>query len=94
MLSPESDLARDIRKFPPPPPPVLFKYSVSQASRNFDLIHVTTAWLDIPTTLLRAELERRQESPSTCGSGMGRGSYNTSLHVAALILILVLSTAG
>lgn len=53
-------------------------------------------WSDIPTALLRAELERRQNGSGkpACGSGRTRGTYNTSLHVGALILILVLSTAG
>ena len=54
------------------------------------------SWSDIPTVILRAELARRQDEVTkpTCGSGGNRGSYNTSLHVGALILILVLSTAG
>ncbi|KKZ65339.1 hypothetical protein EMCG_08855 [[Emmonsia] crescens] len=62
---------------------------------------------DIPLAILRAELERRgyvgsrgddgiadENTPdgSTCGSGVRTGSYNTPLHVAALVLILVLST--
>lgn len=53
-------------------------------------------WSEIPTALLRAELVRRQDdsSKAACGSGKGRGSYNTSLHVAALVLILVVSTAA
>ena len=53
-------------------------------------------WADIPTTLLRAELTKRQDAvpKPACGSGENRDSYNTSLHVGALILILVLSTAG
>lgn len=51
---------------------------------------------DVPTAFLRAELAKRQhDSANTaCGSGNARESYNTSLHVAALIIILVLSTAG
>ena len=53
-------------------------------------------WSDIPTQVLRAELVRRQDdsTKAACGSGKGRGSYNTSLHLAALVLILVVSTAG
>ncbi|OAX79864.1 hypothetical protein ACJ72_05814 [Emergomyces africanus] len=62
---------------------------------------------DIPFAILKAELERRgyvgsragdgvadenTSDGSTCGSGVRTGSYNTPLHVAALILILVLST--
>lgn len=53
--------------------------------------------VDISTEVLRAELLKRvgedYDKPE-CGSNGVRGSYNTSLHVAALILILVLSTAG
>lgn len=52
-------------------------------------------WSEIPTHLLRAELERRQEDERpTCGTKGGKGHYNTPLHVFALILILALSTAG
>ncbi|KAA6415644.1 MAG: Zinc iron permease [Lasallia pustulata] len=54
------------------------------------------AWIDVPTDLLRAELSRRQDGPQkpACGSGHVKGAYNTSLHVGALVLILVLSTAA
>lgn len=54
------------------------------------------AWSDIPTASLQAELVRRAENvvQIQCGSGKARGSYNTSVHVAALILILLLSTGG
>lgn len=54
------------------------------------------AWTDIPTDILRAELVRRQDGAQkpACGSGHVKGAYNTSLHVGALVLILVLSTAG
>lgn len=50
-------------------------------------------WASISTEYLRAELERRTEiaEKPKCGSG-SKGSYNTSAHVFALILILVLST--
>ena len=52
-------------------------------------------WSNVPTHLLRAELLRRQEQDRpTCGTKGGRGHYNTPAHVFALILILVLSTAG
>jgi hypothetical protein len=55
-------------------------------------------WVDIPTALLKAELLRRQdggsEQPPACGSRHVRGSYNTPLHVGALILVLILSTLG
>lgn len=52
-------------------------------------------WASISTEYLRAELERRTEiaEKPKCGSG-SKGSYNTSAHVFALILILVLSTIG
>lgn len=62
---------------------------------------------DVPIAILRSELARREEgeggdggddapeeSGSTCGGNMKKGGYNTSLHVAALVLILVLSTLG
>lgn len=59
-----------------------------------DILDVS--WSSIPSDILRQELARRQDSngPSekpACGSG-DRGTYDTSLHVFALILILVLST--
>jgi hypothetical protein len=53
------------------------------------------SWSDVPTVLLHAELARRQnEVPDrpSCGSSKS-GSYNTTIHVGALILILVLSVA-
>ncbi|TKA68639.1 hypothetical protein B0A49_05310 [Cryomyces minteri] len=52
------------------------------------------AWTRLPTVLLKEELRRRQESADrpACGTAGGKGSYNTPLHVAALVLILVLST--
>ncbi|EPE24709.1 hypothetical protein GLAREA_08562 [Glarea lozoyensis ATCC 20868] len=54
-------------------------------------------WPSISTEFLRAELARRDEATPTakpeCGSGV-KGSYNTSVHVGALILILVLSTVA
>ncbi|KAL8817975.1 MAG: hypothetical protein Q9191_008039 [Dirinaria sp. TL-2023a] len=55
-----------------------------------------TPWSEIPIEVLRAELLKRvgedYEKPE-CGSKGQRASYNTSLHVFALILILALSTA-
>ncbi|KAH0555856.1 hypothetical protein GP486_006196 [Trichoglossum hirsutum] len=59
-------------------------------------------WADVPTALLRAELLRRenggseqqQQQQPACGSGHVKGSYNTPLHVGALILVLTLSTLG
>lgn len=52
------------------------------------------SWSDIPTHLLRAELHRRQpnDDPPPCGSKGTKEYYNTPLHVAALIIILLLST--
>ncbi|KAF4631813.1 hypothetical protein G7Y89_g6321 [Cudoniella acicularis] len=51
------------------------------------------SWSSISTEFLRAELARRDDGTTKpeCGSGI-KGSYNTSAHVGALILILVLST--
>ncbi|KAH7412532.1 Zinc/iron permease [Cadophora sp. MPI-SDFR-AT-0126] len=51
------------------------------------------SWSGISTELLRAELARRDDDPPkpACGSGT-KGTYNTSAHVFALILILALST--
>lgn len=56
------------------------------------------SWATIPTNLLLAELARRNEQDGghdetrpQCGSG-SRGSYDTAVHVGALVLILVLST--
>jgi hypothetical protein len=55
------------------------------------------SWADVPTAILRAELQRRQDGSEAerpaCGSGK-RGAYNTPIHVGALILILALSTIG
>lgn len=55
------------------------------------------SWSSISTDFLRAELARRDEETPVakpeCGSGV-KGSYNTSAHVGALILILALSTIG
>ncbi|PNP80101.1 hypothetical protein FNYG_06811 [Fusarium nygamai] len=51
------------------------------------------SWASIPTDLILAELKRRKddgEKPE-CGSRT-KGSYDTSAHVFALILILTLST--
>ncbi|RWA14867.1 hypothetical protein EKO27_g136 [Xylaria grammica] len=60
-----------------------------------DLLH-DNSWSSIPSDILRAELARRQENNGVpekpaCGSG-DRGTYDTPLHVFALILILALST--
>jgi zinc transporter 1/2/3 len=53
------------------------------------------SWADIPTAILQAELAKRQNDETerpACGGGI-QGSYNTSIHVAALVLILLLSVA-
>ncbi|CAG7943112.1 unnamed protein product [Penicillium nalgiovense] len=59
-----------------------------------DLKHALSAISEIPDTLLRAELLRRDgasDDTPACGSKQ-RGAYNTPLHVMALFLILGLST--
>ncbi|PTB66060.1 Zinc/iron permease [Trichoderma citrinoviride] len=50
-------------------------------------------WASIPSHLLRAELQRRQDEGERpqCG-GHNSGWYDTAAHVFALLLILVLST--
>ena len=52
-------------------------------------------WSSIPTELLLAELQRRDDANErpACGS-KSRGSYDTGIHVFALFLILFLSTLG
>ncbi|KAF2013348.1 Zinc/iron permease [Aaosphaeria arxii CBS 175.79] len=52
------------------------------------------SWTDIPTHILRDELRRRQtdDDRPACGTKGNRGTYNTPLHVFALVLILALST--
>lgn len=54
----------------------------------------TSQWLDFPTSVLQAELLRRQDTAErpACGSGTSSRRYNTPLHVFALFLILILST--
>ncbi|KAF1813749.1 Zinc/iron permease [Eremomyces bilateralis CBS 781.70] len=52
-------------------------------------------WTTIPTTLLQAELSRRQDAfppKPTCGSGVETANYDTGIHIAALVLVLILST--
>ncbi|TVY93770.1 Zinc-regulated transporter [Lachnellula willkommii] len=62
---------------------------------NSDTENFAPSWSSITTELLRAELARRDADVTKpqCGSGV-KGSYNTSAHVGALVLILVLSTAA
>jgi hypothetical protein len=61
-----------------------------------DLKRALSALADIPDTILKAELLRRDgasDDTPACGSKQ-RGVYNTPLHVMALFLILILSTFG
>ncbi|ROW04837.1 hypothetical protein VMCG_04809 [Cytospora schulzeri] len=65
-----------------------------------DLSQLTrdVSWSSIPTEWLLAELAKRDDGTDAdtkpqCGSGK-KGSYDTALHVFALVLILVLSTAA
>ncbi|KAJ5242360.1 Zinc/iron permease [Penicillium citrinum] len=71
-------------------------WGIGEKSFDFALDAIS----QIPESLLRAELKRRNgnfirdendDDRSSCGSGQ-RGTYNTPLHVMALFLILVLST--
>jgi zinc transporter 1/2/3 len=54
------------------------------------------AWSNIPLHVLHQEIQRRQEAGErpACGSGASKHAYNTPLHVFALFLILILSTAA
>ena len=66
----------------------LTAFSSANTSQAFAVAH-------IPLDLLRAELTRRQndgDDRPECGSAGHSRSYNTSLHVFALFLILFLST--
>lgn len=71
-------------------------FPIHSIDSTFSVSGHPAPWSELPTVLLQAELARRQDGDSKpeCGSGGTRGSYNTPLHVAALIIILVLSTAG
>ncbi len=52
------------------------------------------SWDDVPTAVLQAQLARRQDTAlPSCGS-TNKGTYNTSIHVFALVLILLVSVAG
>jgi zinc transporter 1/2/3 len=55
-----------------------------------------SVWSNIPLSALHAELQRRQEAGErpACGSSASKHAYNTPLHVFALFLILILSTAA
>ncbi|KAI0621828.1 Zinc/iron permease [Pyrenophora tritici-repentis] len=52
--------------------------------------------IQLPAHILHAELLRRQQDGERpkCETKGGKGTYNTLIHVLALLLILVLSTAG
>jgi len=56
------------------------------------------SWSDLPTSVLQAELLRRQannhDDRPACGTAGNTKDYNMPLHVFALVLILVLSTLG
>ena len=69
---------------------------LSYTEINETFLTLGLSWSDIPTHLLRAELHRRQpnDDPPPCGSKGAKEYYNTPLHVAALIIILLLSTLG
>lgn len=57
---------------------------------------VDISWSSLPTEWLLAELAKRDDAVDPkpqCGSGK-KGSYDTFMHVAALVLILALSTIG
>ncbi|KAJ5985164.1 hypothetical protein N7499_008558 [Penicillium canescens] len=59
-----------------------------------DLKRALSTLADIPDSILKAELLRRDgasDDTPACGSKQ-RGAYNTPLHVMALFLILILST--
>ncbi|KAF2146750.1 uncharacterized protein K452DRAFT_218939 [Aplosporella prunicola CBS 121167] len=65
----------------------------AHANRNVFAGLSAPSWSEIPYEFLRAELHRRQQDGArpACGSAR-KGTYNTPLHVFALVLILVLST--
>lgn len=69
---------------------------LSYTEINETFLTLGPPWSNIPTHLLRAELHRRQpnDDPPPCGSKGAKEYYNTPLHVAALIIILLLSTLG
>lgn len=57
-------------------------------------MRIDVSWSSLPTEWLLAELAKRDGVADTkpqCGSGK-KGSYDTLMHVVALILILALST--
>lgn len=65
-------------------------------SLRIDLKRTLSALSEIPDSILKAELLRRDgasDDTPACGS-KERGAYNTPLHVMALFLIFILSTFG
>lgn len=67
---------------------------VLAADTDLDLACIDISWSSLPTEWLLAELANRDDAADAkpeCGSGK-KGSYDTFMHVAALILILALST--
>lgn len=57
---------------------------------------IDISWSSLPTEWLLAELAKRDDAADAkpeCGSSK-KGSYDTFMHVVALILILALSTIG
>ncbi|KAH8725349.1 ZIP zinc transporter-domain-containing protein [Phaeosphaeriaceae sp. PMI808] len=72
-------------------------FKLSQRLTSLLIESACLSYTEIPTHLLRAELHRRQQNEQqqpACGTKGGRGHYNTTIHVFALFLILVLSTAA
>ncbi|KAF1989759.1 Zinc/iron permease [Aulographum hederae CBS 113979] len=67
-----------------------------QGAEGSSLEGLHPSWSQIPTSLLKAELSRRAEENEkpACGSGTTKSAYNTGLHVAALVIILVLSVGA
>ncbi|KAL1873550.1 hypothetical protein Daus18300_003914 [Diaporthe australafricana] len=61
---------------------------------NLTQLATDISWASLPTEWLLAELAKRDDAVDPkpqCGSGK-KGSYDTFMHVAALVLILALST--
>lgn len=72
--------------------------SPNRSMKDLSQLTRDVSWSSIPTEWLLAELAKRDDGTTAdpkpqCGSGK-KGSYDTALHVFALVLILVLSTAA
>jgi len=66
-------------------------------SRTYADVSGVLSLTHLPLEVLRAELSRRQDGANgkpECGSAGSGDTYNTPLHVTALVLILILSTLG